>query len=447
MLKLRVSIIQAKRSVIVILITILLSDCGVNTSVPVSTLGITPTFPSALPTAAMPLPAPFLTSTPTSALPISSAPDGLRMAYSIDGNLYFQDGSKSPIQLTDSGKDWRPLFFSENGESIFFFRGIIPFDFYSINIDGSQEQALVTNSTLLALGMEYDEATTVCNPTIVPNTQLILFNTCVYPELNNSYIISGNRDLLAVDTNTGEIKTLYSPRQAGYFYISPDGKQLAIDKRGQIDIVDINGKIIRSNLLTYTPSEPILLLPRIYWTQDSTDLIVILPVPTFYDTSGGAPQYTVWRYALDGSSRVQMPLDPLPKSHNIAQVSPNGNWILYENDETFSFYLGDLREGSVQIYEPYPPVIRYEWSRDNKHFIYEFSGDMLLGSVASSATIISKGDLIGWVDANRYLYYDYAVRSIVMGELGRESRLVLANVPKALFPSNPDSFIFTWTSE
>ena len=42
------------------------------------------------------------------------------MAYSIDGNLYFQDGSNQPLQLTNSGEDWHLVFFSDDGEKIFF---------------------------------------------------------------------------------------------------------------------------------------------------------------------------------------------------------------------------------------------------------------------------------------------------------------------------------------
>jgi hypothetical protein len=63
------------------------------------------------------------------------------MAYVIDGNLYFQDGSNPPRQLTNRGEDW-VCFFSEDGEKIFFLRGANPrFDLYSMNVDGSSEQA------------------------------------------------------------------------------------------------------------------------------------------------------------------------------------------------------------------------------------------------------------------------------------------------------------------
>ena len=112
-------------------------------------------------------------STPTSSLPISPpAPDGLRMAYIVDGNLHFQEGSNPVVQLTDSGEDWRLLFFSENGEKLFFLRRITPHSLYSINRDGSQEKALVTNNILQTIGTEYDEATLLCDINLVPNTHV-----------------------------------------------------------------------------------------------------------------------------------------------------------------------------------------------------------------------------------------------------------------------------------
>jgi len=64
------------------------------------------------------------------------------MAYVLEGNLYFQDGSNPPIQLTNRGEDRSPILFSESGDKIFFFRGKIADALYSISTDGSNEQVL-----------------------------------------------------------------------------------------------------------------------------------------------------------------------------------------------------------------------------------------------------------------------------------------------------------------
>ncbi|MCK6585163.1 MAG: hypothetical protein HUU11_02515 [Anaerolineales bacterium] len=93
-----------------LLITLLIGACG-NVA-PVSSVEVTVTTPP--PFTALPIPSVTTipsatdTATPTFSLPISSAPDGLLMAYIFDGNLYFQDGGNPPLQLTYSGEDRRP---------------------------------------------------------------------------------------------------------------------------------------------------------------------------------------------------------------------------------------------------------------------------------------------------------------------------------------------------
>jgi len=358
------------------------------------------------------------------------------MAYVIDGNLYFQDGNNSPVQLTNSGEDWRILFFSEDGEKLFFLRGITPFSLYSINVDGSHEKALVSNNILQTLGTEYNEATMICHINLVPNTHVLLFKTCFYPEPDNYNVLGGNNELLAVDGDTGDVNKLLPPGQVSDYYISPDGRLLAIHAKGHVDIFDINGKIIRRNLLTYTPSEPVYLPPGIHWIQDSNGLIVVLPLPTFFDTSGGAPHYTVWRYALDGSPGIQVPLVPIPK--DLVSVSPDGNWVAYRDDQG-ALYLGDLRDGSAQLYESRPGFSLFEWSLDSRYFVYG-GGSLYLISINASPLFVDKGDFIGWLDANRYLYI--SDKTIVMGNVDGEKKAILNAAYEVYRESTFFTFVF-----
>lgn len=404
---------------IIFTLAIQLAACGVATPAPTATATALPRLtPSAILASTEPPQTPSFTSTP-SPIPISSPPDGLRMGYIIDGNLYFQDGSNPPLQLTNSGEDWHILFFSEDGEKLFFLRGITPHSLYSINVDGSQEKALVTNNILQSLSVEYDEATMICHISLVPNTHVMLFKTCFYPEPNNYNVLGGNNELIAVDGDTGDVKKLLPPGQVSDYYSSPDGRLLAIHAIGHVNLFDINGEIIRRNLLTYVPSEPIYLPPDVHWIQDSSGLIFVLPFPTFYDTSGGAPNYTVWRYALDGSSGTQVPLDPMPK--DLVKVSPDGNWVAYRNDHG-ALYLGDLRDGSTQLFESQPGFSFFDWNADSKYFVYG-GGNLYLISIDASPNLIDKGDFIGWLDANRYLYISN--KAIVMGNVDGEKKVIL----------------------
>jgi hypothetical protein len=126
------------------------------------------------PTSSPTLTIPVVLSTPTSLIPVSFAPDGVRMAYVMDGNLYFQDGNRPPLQLTHNQEYKHPIGFSENGEKIFFFQGRSS-NLYSIHIDGSNEQPLATKELLNLNIAEYDESTTFCEPILVPHSNFVLF--------------------------------------------------------------------------------------------------------------------------------------------------------------------------------------------------------------------------------------------------------------------------------
>jgi hypothetical protein len=350
------------------------------------------------------------------------------MAYVIDGNLYFQAGSRSPQQLTHNPTTYpQVLFFSEDGEKIFFSQGRLR-EIYAIHVDGSQLQALVTESFLLTLGPEYsEEPTTFCEPVLVPHSALVLFRTCSHP---NNYTTEYQSDLFVVDTDTGEISTLFHRREGGSYYVSPDGKMLAVDRVNSVDVIGIDGRMIRRSLATYTLSEPIPLGALVYWLADSSGLILGLPINTFYDTSP-PPLYEIWRYSLATGKGVKIKLDPSPMGIEPVRVSPDGNWITYTNYDERPFYLGDLRAGRAQ---PYESAEISNWSPDSTYFVYasyepERNG-LYLASVNAPPILIEKSsEFVRWLDAKRYIYFESAdntAPAYVLGEIGKEPLTVLA---------------------
>lgn len=412
------------------------------TPVIASTLTMTgtlaPTVPPLSPTSAV-VP---VTSTPTSSFPMSSAPDELRMAYVIEGNLYFHDGSNQPIQLTFGGEERSPVLFSESGDKIFFFRGKISYALYSISTDGSNEQVLATNNLLVSLSSKYDESTVPCDPVLVPHTSFLLFQTCSHPD---EFTTIRNDDLFIINTATGQVKSLFALGQGGTYYVSPDGSMIAVDRLGYIDIVDINGKVLQPKLAKYTLSEPIPLAPQVFWKSDTSGLVIVLPTNTYYDTAPD-PRYQVWSYSLASRATTQIDLTSVPVGTDPIRVSPDGNWILYTNYDDGLFYLGDLRDGHTQSLGSLQAVFGYEWSADSTHFVYgvrQPGGRRIsLGSVNSTPGLIGKGDFIGWLDDSRYLYT--TDRTILMGEIGGKTTLILTGVPTSLFPGNPAGFVFNY---
>jgi hypothetical protein len=333
------------------------------------------------------------------------------MAYIVEGNLYIQDGSKTPVQLTHSAEDQEPLI-SGDGRKVVFYRGTSADNIYVINADGSQEQLLLSNEILNAQGWTYDEATqvrTFRSLTFVPGTQTLLVNTYQI-ERQNLELKYKNHDykigLLSVDINSGAIQQLLAPGLGGYFRVSPDGKLLSVVTPGHIDIFDIHGQITKRDLVTYTPTAPIALFPASQWLPDSNGILVFLPVEKQNEV-GDIPIYAIWRYLLDGTTAVQIPLDPPPMGTGVL-ASPDKKWLLYNREPDAAqpgvpLYVGDLNSGRSKLYTV--DGFTRGWSPDSAHFIYEGNKrELFLGSLDQPPLYIDQGSFLGWVNAAYYIY-------------------------------------------
>lgn len=368
------------------------------------------------------------------------------MVYVVEENLYLEDGSNPPLQLTYSGEDGYPIF-SEDGEIIVFFRGILPRDLYAISADGTQERALVTNDKLMALGLGYDEFSEVGSLSFVPGSHRLIFNTHTLKPGQGGLIPVGNKDLFLVDTDTSEFKILLPPGHGGGYEMSPDGSLVAYGSSGHIDVINTHGQLIRRNLVTYAPSEPIELIPDIHWLPDSTELTVFLPVETYYDME--APEtYALWRYALDGRAGVQIPVDPPPIGSDY-RLSPDGNWLVYNyfyypgktDIDLAGLYISNLQEGRTKLYAP-EGASPSGWSPDSMHFVYGVNPRLFLGAADRSPAFIDEGYFQGWIDASRYLYSSNQNRMIMMGEIGGKPVIISDKLPVELLTGGVAKFNF-----
>jgi len=329
------------------------------------------------------------------------------MAYTVNGNLFLQDGNHQAVQLTESGEDYFAIF-SDDGEKIVFCRG----DFfchgsvYSVNADGSREQALITTDWLTSLG----RGTITGSRAFVPGTHKLLFNTYLCP--NEPEGGSCTTGIFLVDTDTGKIQEFLAPRMVGdlvphdTFKVSPDGKMVSVAQSGHIDVFNMDGKLIYRNIMTYIRSTPAELVPMQYWLSDSSGLIIILPTKTKFGSAFPNPTYAIRRYLMGGRA-VQIPLDnqqPMMMSVGCgdqAPISPDGNWILYFHEPLL--YLGNLRDGHAKTYASGCPCPF--WSPDSKHFIYvNENREFFLGAINASPIPLSKGTFLEWYDTTHYIY-------------------------------------------
>jgi hypothetical protein len=343
------------------------------------------------------------------------------MAYIVDGNLYVQDGSSPPRQLSNSGEDLYPMF-SDDGEKIIFYRGkALEYhnSVFSVNADGSDMREIITKDWLDTLGA----GTKAGHLAFVPNTHQILFNTYLCPKYDPSFSSGCTVGLFLIDSDTGKIKEILQPVLGGglpwhgdspwlgNFSVSPDGKLLAVAHAGQIDVLNIDGKVIHQSIMKYISDMPSELYPRMYWFSDLSGLIVALPAEVDYRGPGysGDPTYTIWRYTFDGNMVAQIPLDPSPvwihmESNDMISVSPNREWAIYFTEE-YRLYKGNLLDGNSAPLLPYGWFLPTQWNSDSTYFaIGANASEALLGSVDASPGY-PPGYLIGWIDAKRFVYF------------------------------------------
>ena len=340
----------------------------------------------------------------------------MRMVYTQKGNLYIQDGTNTPRQLTSSGLDYEPII-SDDGQKIAFCRTrevlVTATNIYhhvcnlhSISADGSQERPLVTKETLIAPNLGYSAAIEPELLIFAPGTHQVLFIT--YESFEGQSFQGGpmwdkrlSNDLLVVDIDSGKIKRLVlpgklvPPGKMKAFKVSPDGNKIAVQTTTQIDVINFTGKIIHANLAPYPPGWELANI-SFYWAQDSKQLIM-LPAAQWdaadYPDDGPDPR-VIWKYSLETGEKTEIQLNPAPLEG--FSVSPDGNWIAYnayyyqgKNDENTvpGIYLGNLRDGSVRLINGESCYLDsnfnafgknfvmgredFDWSPDSTHFVYQ----------------------------------------------------------------------------
>jgi hypothetical protein len=408
------------------------------------------------------------TNTPTSVSPTSTLTplpfmvlDGLRVAYMIDNNLYVQDSGKQAIQLTHSNQDHRSTF-SDDGQKIVFFRewATKMNQLRVIDADGTGEQVLITSELLNSLDLGYNDFTELHFVAFVPGTHLLLFNThnysTHYPKNKVSHP-QPNNDLLLVDTDTSEVKQLLPIKQGGFFLVSPNGKHIAVQTSDHVDVIDFQGRIILRNLASHSTDYDCVfygyMCTPMYWTQDSSELILVQPIPlSEYPTNRVNPLIrTVWRYPMNGKPGIEIRLTLAPMGEALS-VSPDGNRIVYSLFEIGSqdgVYLGNLRDGTSQlIYQPElnkitgvrdpAPISVGGWSPDSAYFLFsDIRNRLFMGNIQGEITPLGGMNIFGWVDNRHYFGNN------ILSEVGNQEAVRVMEFPPGIDPSeSPPAFVF-----
>ncbi len=330
------------------------------------------------------------------------------MTFVKDGYLYFQDEENMPVQLAPVDEEAKQSYISDDNQKVVFHGA--DGNIYSINSDGSQKQVIVPmewkNSLKTGMSISIDR--------FVPDSHQLFFRTNLC-ESSQEVWPPCSTGLFLADADTGNIKNLADLGLASQLglptrniRISPNGKMIAIGNMERMDILDMDGNIIRQNILTYKPSTSDVLFPSLFWLPDSSGLTIALPDSTNRDRFLA---YSLWRYTIENQSAVQIALDPAPMITDWTfDVSPDGNWIVYGN--FYVVFLGNLATEQVNIIIDHDAEMsKFSWSPDSRHFA--FGGNLWnISSIDNPSVVIGTPSLLDWIDSTHYLnYYNENMKS------------------------------------
>jgi hypothetical protein len=176
---------------------------------------------------------------------------------------------------------------------------------YSINTDGNQRRPLLPGGwpdKNLLWGTHLGVVE------FIPGTQQLIFSTHLCEAYDNP--ISCVSSIYLSDTNNGEVKKLADlgfsgPLEHENFLVSPNGKMVAVMTTSSVDIVGMDGRVIRHDILSYKPNTPEIIFPSLAWLPNSSGLIIGLPTTIFKSTSYDyVSASTIWRYLISSNVAV-----------------------------------------------------------------------------------------------------------------------------------------------
>ncbi len=377
--------------------------------------------PTAIPDVATPVdtPEPETETEPTASG--KSKPDQLRLAIvDSDHNLHtWQDGGS--LNLIVNTGDVSEAVLSPDGEWIVYKRTStdgIDISLWAIRFDGTQDKSLVSHADFMAMPPHPDisDPSTILTVApymleFIPGTHTLVFNT--YPQFEGPGFFD-NKDLWYVNVETAERRSFLSPGQAGRFYFSPDGSQMALVTPDHIDLLNTDGSNRRYSVLSYdfvlTYSEYAFHAVPV-WSADGSYLRVSIP-PRDPLGDPTAPA-KIYHLPTDGSYATLLTSVMVAPLQN-AILAPDANHFAFEDvvgdpaDNLYALKFSDL-SGSTPIEFTSGSLGFDSWAPDSSHFLF-FKWDprtALIGQVGVAGVIALDADPtlnFSWVSANSFLF-------------------------------------------
>lgn len=352
---------------------------------------------------------------------VKSKPDELRLAMvDSEHNLFtWQEGGNQNLVVNKG--DVSQAVLSPDGEWIVFTRistDGIDVSLWAIRFDGSDQKILVSHTDFLAMPLHPDltdpsSIITVAPHMIefIPGTHTVVFNT--YPQFDAPGFLD-NKDLWYIDVDTAERRAFLSPGQAGHFYFSPDGRQMALVTPDRIDLLNTDGSNRRIGILSYafvyTYSEYAYHAVPV-WSQDSSYLRVSIPPQ---DPLGDptAP-VNIYHLLTDGSLATLLTSVVVAPLENVI-LAPDLNHFAYKEqigdpaENQFSLKFSDL-SGSSPVEFTTGSLGFGNWAPDSSHFnFYSWNPrDTFIGQVGTPGVIAVDVNPVmnfSWITSDQFVF-------------------------------------------
>jgi hypothetical protein len=372
--------------------------------------------PTEAPSAEAPTAVPEATATPA---PTPEEPFGpsaeLRVVYTDAGNVWLISGETPAVQLTSSGQAYRVLI-SSDGERIVYLQRppnqSLPSDVRVVHADGTHDASLMSpeqwDSLYPLQGFDHNDVSQIA---FIPGTHRLLMNT---KAVANAPGLFKYNDVLELNTDTGELTTVFEPGVGGGFSISPDGSHMALVQPEAVSLAAVDGSDLHANVITYpavTTYSEYQYYAQPIWRPDSTGFGVAIPSP---DPLAARTSGTIWSVSSPDGTATQ--LGQIGGDFFFIQtgaapsLSPDQEWVAF------------LRPGAASSSPPnlvmaHPDgsalgnydqgQIRWEgWSPNAVRFAYGSGGpfEVYIGVPEAPRLQIGQGTDLRWLNDDQFLY-------------------------------------------
>lgn len=399
-----------------ILLTLACLGTTTGTDSPTDVTGMQTTIPQA-PTA------PVLA---TEAVP--NQPSGLKVAFVLNGNIWFWSETTPARQLTRDG-DAGEVRLSNDSKVIAYRRGQA---IWAVNSDGSNPRLLADPPAFVTQILPpAPEPPLLGDFQFQPGTHIVYFNT--RNRLDETYGIPAN-DLNRVDADTPEPQNLLTAG-SGRITFSPNGQLIALARTDRINIFNVEGNSLLTALEfpavnTYSDWS---YMPQVVWLTDSTGFYTVIPAS---DPVGNPSQNSRFLYvsptAAFSAQLAEFPAVPVRVSKPL--IAPDGSKVAYVThaDSTLTLHVIDASTADTPVAaHPDSGLIGlWAWSPDSNRFAYWVSDPanlQLTGLNQPSAMLLESSVpySMRWVSADTFLYFrDGELR---LGQVGNPMPAVIAS--------------------